>query len=71
MKIKVYLAYNLFIMGKEKIVMANDPSDKEKGTRDRMVHTTFRKVVAFDLLFLGLGIVIGIGIGVFLLKGSP
>lgn len=51
--------------------MANDPSDKEKGTWDRMVHATFRKVVAFDLLFLGLGILIGMGIGVYLIKGSP
>ena len=71
MKIKVYLTYNLFIMGKEKIVMASDPSDKEKSTWDRTVHATFRKVVAFDLLFLGLGIIIGIGIGVFLIKGIP
>ncbi len=51
--------------------MANDPSDKEKSTWDRMVHATFRKVVAFDLLFLGLGIIIGMGIGVFLIKGIP
>jgi len=58
-------------MDKEKIVMTNDPSDKEKGTWDRMVHATFRKVVAFDLLFLGLGIVIGMGIGVFLISSSP
>jgi hypothetical protein len=33
---------------------------------DKMVHASFRKVVAFDLLFLGLGIAIGAGIGAFL-----
>jgi len=31
-----------------------------------MVHASFRKVVAFDLLFLGLGIAIGAGLGAFL-----
>jgi len=33
---------------------------------NKMVHASFRKVVAFDLLFLGLGIAIGAGIGAFL-----
>jgi hypothetical protein len=33
---------------------------------DKMVHASFKKVVAFDLLFLGLGIAIGAGIGAFL-----
>ncbi len=31
-------------------------------TWDKMVHASFRKVVAFDLLFLGLGIPIGAAI---------
>jgi len=51
--------------------MANDQPDKEKSTWNRMVHASFRKVVAFDLLFLGIGIVIGMGIGVFVIKGPP
>ena len=33
-----------------------------------MIHASFRKVVAFDLLFLGLGIAIGAGIGAFLVS---
>lgn len=33
-----------------------------KSVWDKMVHATFRKVVAFDLLFLGLGIAIGAGL---------
>lgn len=35
---------------------------------DKMVHASFKKVIAFDLLFLGLGITIGAGIGVFLVS---
>jgi len=35
---------------------------------DKMVYATFRKVVAFDLLFMGLGIGIGVGIGAFLVS---
>jgi hypothetical protein len=37
---------------------------------DTMVHASFRKVVSFDLLFLGIGIVIGMGIGVYLIAGQ-
>ena len=48
-------------------------SDKGKNESvwNKMVHASFRKVVAFDLLCIGMGIVIGIGIGVFLIKGAP
>ncbi len=35
-----------------------------------MVHASFRKVVAFDLLFLGLGIPIGAGITAAFLSGD-
>jgi hypothetical protein len=41
---------------------------KPKSTWDKMVHASFRKVVAFDLLFLGLGITVGAGIGAFLVS---
>ncbi len=34
-----------------------------------MVHATFKKVVAFDLICMGIGVVIGIGIGVYLIAG--
>ena len=44
---------------------------KKESSWDKMVHASFRKVVAFDLLCIGIGIVIGIGIGVFLIKGVP
>ena len=44
--------------------MENTPPNDKK---DRIVHASFRKVVAFDLLFLGFGILIGIGIGVYLI----
>ena len=42
------------------------PEDKEN-VWNKMVHASFRKVVAFDCLFLGIGILIGMGIGVFLI----
>jgi hypothetical protein len=35
-----------------------------------MVHASFRKVVSFDLLFFGIGIVVGMGIGVYLIAGQ-
>ncbi|MCV0413207.1 hypothetical protein [Nitrosarchaeum sp.] len=44
---------------------------KKESSWDKMVHASFRKVVAFDLLCIGIGIVIGIGIGVYLIAGSP
>ncbi len=37
---------------------------------NKMVHASFRKVVAFDLLFLGLGIPIGAGITAAFLSGD-
>ena len=39
---------------------------KTTSTWNKMVHATFRKVVAFDLLCMGLGITIGTGIGAYL-----
>jgi len=37
---------------------------------NKMVHATFRKVVAFDLVFMGLGIVIGAGVGAYLVTAG-
>ncbi len=47
--------------------MSNDRKDSDDSTWNKMVHASFRKVVAFDLLFLGIGIIIGMGIGVYLI----
>jgi len=38
-------------------------------TWDKMVHAPFKKVVTFDLICMGLGIMMGIGIGVYLVVG--
>jgi hypothetical protein len=43
---------------------------EEKSVWNKMVHASFRKVVAFDLLFFGIGIVAGMGIGVYLIAGQ-
>lgn len=39
-------------------------------TWDKMVHAPFKKVVIFDLICIGLGIMIGIGIGAYLVAGA-
>ena len=49
-------------------IMNSEP--KRTSVWDKMVHATFRKVVAFDLLFLGIGIVVGMGVGVYLIAGT-
>lgn len=42
---------------------------KNEGTWNKMVHASFKKVVTFDLICMGIGIVIGMGIGVYLIAG--
>ncbi len=42
--------------------------EKPKSAWDKMVHASFKKVVSFDLLFMGLGIAVGAGIGAFLVS---
>ena len=49
------------IVNQDKMSDTN-PSDKPS----REVRASFRKVVAFDLLFFGLGILVGLGIGVYI-----
>ena len=39
-------------------------------TWDTMVHAPFKKVVKFDLICMGLGVVMGMGIGAFLVTGA-
>lgn len=34
-------------------------------TWDKMVHAPFKKVVKFDLICMGIGIVIGMGVGAY------
>ena len=35
---------------------------------DKMVHASFKKVVKFDLICMGLGILMGMGVGAFLVS---
>lgn len=51
-------------------IMETTNSTKKESTWNKMVHASFRKVVAFDLLCLGIGIAIGMGIGVYLIAGT-
>ena len=46
----------------------NKIEEKSIGTWDKTVHAPFKKVVKFDLVCIGIGIVIGIGIGAFIVK---
>ena len=46
----------------------NNIKENPVGTWDKMVHAPFKKIVKFDLICIGLGIVIGIGIGAFAVK---
>ncbi len=39
-------------------------------TWDKMVHAPFKKVIKFDLICMGLGIMMGIGIGAYLVTGA-
>lgn len=39
-------------------------------TWNKMVHAPFKKVITFDLICIGLGIMIGIGIGAYLVAGA-
>ncbi len=42
--------------------------DQETSTWNKMVHAPFKKVVAFDLFCIGMGIAIGMGIGAYLVS---
>jgi len=39
-------------------------------TWNRMVHAPFKKVVTFDLICMGIGIIIGMGVGAYLVAGA-
>ena len=45
-------------------------TDPKESTWNKMVHAPFKKVVAFDLICMGIGVVIGMGIGAFLIAGT-
>lgn len=38
-------------------------------TWNKMVHAPFKKVITFDLICMGLGVMMGIGIGVYSVLG--
>ena len=42
----------------------------KQNTWNKMVHAPFKKVVAFDLICMGIGAVIGMGIGAYLVIGA-
>ena len=48
----------------------NNSNTKNKQLGQDIVHAPFRKVVKFDLICMGLGIVMGMGIGAFLVSGG-
>jgi len=39
-------------------------------TWDKMVHAPFKKIIKFDLICIGIGIVIGIGVGTYLVASG-
>ena len=43
---------------------------QKSNTWNKMVHAPFKKVVTFDLICMGLGILMGIGIGAYLVAGA-
>jgi len=48
--------------------MNNNKIEKSTCNWDKMVHAPFKKVIKFDLICMGIGIVMGIGLGVFVVK---
>jgi hypothetical protein len=48
--------------------MKKSQIQKPQSNWDNMVHAPFKKVVKFDLICMGLGIVIGMGVGAFLVS---
>jgi len=48
----------------------NTQTTQKISTWDTMVHAPFKKVVTFDLICMGLGIMMGIGIGAYLVAGA-
>ncbi len=43
---------------------------QKNSTWDKMVHAPFKKVVKFDLICIGIGIVIGMGAGAYLVASG-
>jgi len=48
--------------------MKSIQTQKPQSSWDKMVHAPFKKVVKFDLICMGLGVVIGVGVGAFLVS---
>lgn len=43
---------------------------KQTSTWDKIVHAPFKKVVKFDLICMGIGVVIGMGAGAYLVASG-
>jgi hypothetical protein len=48
------------------IMITQTTQTQLRSTWDKMVHAPFSKIVKFDLICMGIGVVMGIGIGAFL-----
>lgn len=59
------LTSHLLILPHSKNLPVYSTIMKTQSVWNKMVHATFRKVVAFDLLFMGLGIAVGAGVGAY------
>jgi len=46
----------------------NNKKEVPQSSWDKMVHAPFKKVVKFDLICMGLGVMMGIGLGAFVVK---
>ena len=42
---------------------------KTQNNLNKMIHAPFKKVIKFDLICMGLGVIMGMGIGAFLVSG--
>ncbi|HXW03261.1 MAG TPA: hypothetical protein VD651_03255, partial [Nitrosarchaeum sp.] len=60
------LLYNLLMY----TIIMTTKLEQENNTWNKMVHAPFKKVVKFDLICMGLGIMMGIGIGAYLVAGA-
>lgn len=46
----------------------NNIKENPISTWDKMVHAPFKRIVKFDLICIGMGIVMGMGIGALIVK---
>ena len=63
-KIQLSILYLLLLVRK---IMYTNTIQKES-TWNKMVHAPFKKVIMFDLICMGIGVVMGMGIGAYLVS---